>query len=207
MLYFRVLQYGLSDLPAADGAVRARLEEELRHGSLAGMHARLMRVDPRAAARIHPHDTQRIQRALEVYEVSGVPLSDLLDMPQSTAFPYHALKVAMLPADRAELHRRIEARFNAMLAQGFIAEVERRRSRDDLHLGLPALRAVGYRQVWQYLDGGMSHDQMVERGIFATRQFANRQLTWLRSVHDVVKFDISGNIFSKVLKHLTDTLT
>ncbi len=211
MLYFRALQYGLSDLPAADDAVRARLEAELQHSGLASMHARLTQVDPRAAARIHPHDTQRIQRALEVYDVSGVSLSDLLDVPQSdmsrrSVFPYRAIKIAVLPEDRAELHRRIEARFNAMLTQGFIEEVERLHSRGDLHLGLPALRAVGYRQVWRYLEGEMSYDQMMERGIFATRQFAKRQLTWLRSAHDTVKFDISANIFDKVLKHLEDTL-
>ncbi len=214
MLYFRALQYGLTDLPAADETVRAQLEDELQRNGLASLHARLAQVDPRAAARIHPHDTQRIQRALEVYDVSGVSLSDLIDAPQTSdgltmepgAFPYHAVKIAVVPDDRAELHRRIEARFKAMLTQGFIGEVERLHHRGDLHIGLPALRAVGYRQVWCHLQGEMSYDQMVERGIFATRQFAKRQLTWLRSAHDTIKFDISGNIFGKVLKHLTTTL-
>lgn len=214
MLYFRALQYGLSDLPAADEAVRARLEDELQRDGLASLHARLTQVDPRAAARIHPHDTQRIQRALEVYDVSGMSLSDLIDVPQTSAglaiepsvFPYRAVKVAVLPDDRAELHRRIEVRFKAMLMQGFVDEVGRLHRRGDLHIGLPALRAVGYRQVWCHLEGEMSYDQMVERGIFATRQFAKRQLTWLRSAHDTVKFDISGNIFDKVLKHLVTTL-
>ena len=211
MLYFRALQYGLSDLPAANNEVRTQLEAELQRSGLAGMHARLTQVDPRAGARIHPHDTQRIQRALEVYDVSGVSLSDLLDIPQgniflSSIFPYRAIKIAILPEDRAELHRRIETRFNAMLTQGFIQEVAQLHSRGDLHLGLPALRAVGYRQVWHYLDGETGYNPMVERGIFATRQFAKRQLTWLRSTHDTTKFDISGNIFDKVLKHLADAL-
>lgn len=206
MLYFRALEYGLSDLPAADDEVRARLEVELQHNGLAHLHARLAQVDPRAAARIHPHDTQRIQRALEVYDVSGMSLSDLLDKPQGILFPYRAIKIAVLPEDRAELHRRIEVRFHAMLAQGFVDEVARLRSRGDLHPGLPALRAVGYRQMWRYLEGEISYDHMVEQGIFATRQFAKRQLTWLRSAHDTTRFDISENIFDKALKHLIDTL-
>ena len=214
MLYFRALQYGLSDLPAANVAVRERLENELQRNGLASLHARLAQIDPRAAARIHPHDTQRIQRALEVYDVSGVSLSDLIDTHSTRdglameprGFPYCAIKIAIVPDDRAELHRRIEARFRAMLTQGFVDEVERLRGRGDLHVGLPALRAVGYRQVWSHLQGEMSYDQMVERGIFATRQLAKRQLTWLRSAHSTVKFDISGNIFEKVLKHLAATL-
>ncbi len=211
MLYFRALQYGLSDLPAADDTVRAQLEDEMQRNGLAGLHARLAQVDPRAAARIHPHDTQRIQRALEVYDVGGVSLSDLVDTPQSNAsdarlFPYRVVKIAIVPEDRAGLHHRIETRFKAMLAQGFVAEVERLRGRGDLHAGLPALRAVGYRQVWGYLHGEMGYDEMVERGIFATRQFAKRQLTWLRSTQDTSKFDISENISDKILKHLVTAL-
>ncbi len=221
MLYFRALQYGLSDLPAADETVRSRLQDELQRNGLASLHARLALIDPRAAARIHPHDTQRIQRALEVYDVSGVSLSDLiasqtsdeLIMEPSTlrampriVFPYCAIKIVIFPNDRAELHRRIEVRFKAMLTHGLIGEVETLRRRGDLHMDLPALRAVGYRQVWNYLEGEMSYDQLKERGIFVTRQFAKRQLTWLRSAHDTIKFDISENIFDKVLKHLGTTL-
>ncbi|MDX1252796.1 MAG: tRNA (adenosine(37)-N6)-dimethylallyltransferase MiaA [Gammaproteobacteria bacterium] len=199
MLYFRALERGLSDLPSADSAVRVRLEEEAGALGWAALHARLAEVDPAAARRIHPNDPQRIQRALEVYELSGVPMSELYGQGAAPRFPYRALKIIISPADRAELHRRIEVRFRAMLDAGFVEEVERLRGRDDLHPDLPSMRAVGYRQVWNYLDGGLSYHEMVEKGIAATRQFAKRQLTWLRAMQDVVWFDSQANILDKVL--------
>lgn len=200
MLYFRTLERGLSDLPSADGTVRARLEEEAGVLGWAALHARLAEVDPAAAKRIHPNDPQRIQRALEVYEVSGRPMSELYGQGAAPHFPYCALKIVVSPADRAELHRRIEARYRAMLGAGFVEEVERLRGRGDLHPDLPSMRAVGYRQVWNYLDGRLSYFEMMEKGVAATRQFAKRQLTWLRAIPDVIWLDGEANILDEVLK-------
>lgn len=180
MLYFRALLGGLSALPAANPELRARLEAEAAQSGWHRLHARLARVDPRAAARIHPNDPQRIQRALEVYELSGIPLSDL--QAQSAVAPgWQAIKLAVAPPQRELLHRRIATRFRAMLETGLIEEVEALRRRGDLTPDLPALRAVGYRQVWDYLAGTLDYTEMTERGIIATRQLAKRQFTWLRS--------------------------
>ncbi len=180
LLYFRALERGLATLPEADPGVRRDLEEELaRHGP-AHLHARLARVDPEAAARIHPNDPQRLQRALEVHRLTGVPMSVLLERrtPEDQGTPLH--RIVVVPADRGVLHERIEARFTAMLEKGLVAEVERLRARDDLGLHRPSMRAVGYRQVWEYLDGAMDHATMVRRAQAATRSYARRQLTWLR---------------------------
>ena len=187
-LYFRALQYGLSDLPEADPALRAQLAEEARVLGWTALHARLAQLDPTAAARIRASDTQRIQRALEVIALSGKPLSMQQGvLPQR--FQYRVLKLALIPGDRAALHAGIARRMDAMLGLGFLAEVERLRERGDLHMDLPALRAVGYRQAWQHLHGQFDADQMRERAIFATRQLAKRQLTWLRSELDARAFD------------------
>ncbi|MCC7220427.1 MAG: tRNA (adenosine(37)-N6)-dimethylallyltransferase MiaA [Candidatus Contendobacter sp.] len=181
LLYFRALERGLADLPPADPVLRARLAVEFaEQGSLA-LHARLAQQDPAAAARIHPHDPQRIQRALEVCELAGRSLTELCAEPHNAALPFRIVKLIVAPTDRRVLHERIEERFRAMLAQGLIAEVEKLRARGDLHPDLPALRAVGYRQVWAYLDGKLTDTAMIERAIIATRQFAKRQLTWLRA--------------------------
>jgi tRNA dimethylallyltransferase len=181
MLYFRALERGLAELPSADPALRARLAAELAEQGSAALHARLARLDPTAAARIHPHDPQRIQRALEVHELTGRPLTELCAHPRNEPLPFRIVKLIVAPADRRVLHERIDQRFRMMLARGFIAEVERLRSRGDLDVDKPAMRAVGYRQVWAYLDGALDDAAMVERGIAATRQFAKRQLTWLRA--------------------------
>ena len=178
-LYFRALQYGLSDLPEADPALRARLADEARALGWAALHARLGELDPAAAARIRAGDAQRIQRALEVIALSGKTLSAQQGAPPQR-FGYRVLKLALIPADRAALHARIAARMDAMLAQGFLAEVQRLRARGDLHGDLPAVRAVGYRQAWQHLDGEFDVAQLRDRAIFATRQLAKRQFTWLR---------------------------
>ncbi|MGC4394272.1 tRNA (adenosine(37)-N6)-dimethylallyltransferase MiaA [Hydrogenophaga sp. T2] len=189
MLYFKALLTGLDDLPAADAAVRERLEARARAEGWPALHAELQRVDPVSAARLFPNDAQRIQRALEVFEVSGRPLSAFhtgrAHDPHSPLREEHL--IALEPADRAWLHARIAERFDAMLAAGFVDEVRALRARGDLHPELPAMRCVGYRQAWAALDAAPLPDaaalaELRERGIFATRQLAKRQLTWLRSL-------------------------
>lgn len=193
MLYFRALERGLADLPSADPVVRARLSADLTEYGAAALHARLAQIDPVAAARIHPHDPQRIQRALEVYELTGRPLTELCTGPRNESLPFRIIKLIVVPSDRRILHERIEYRFRTMLEQGFIAEVERLRTRGDLNLDKPALRAVGYRQVWAYLDGALNDAALIEQGIVATRQFAKRQLTWLRAEPAAVWLDSNND--------------
>ena len=180
-LYFRALQQGLSDLPQADPAIRARLSAEAEQIGWPAMHARLAQQDPLAAARIGCNDTQRLQRALEVIELTGRPLSELQRGGATTHFPWRVLKLALLPPDRSTLHERIALRFDTMLAAGFLDEVRALRARGDLHAELPAIRAVGYRQAWEHLDGLTDSAEFRDRAIFATRQLAKRQITWLRS--------------------------
>ncbi|MBK8508076.1 MAG: tRNA (adenosine(37)-N6)-dimethylallyltransferase MiaA [Candidatus Competibacteraceae bacterium] len=191
MLYFRTLEHGLAELPPADAAVRARLAAEWVEQGGARLHARLARLDPAAAARIHPRDPQRLQRALEVCELSGRPLTELYAGSRAESLPFRMVKLIVAPAERRVLHQRIERRFQQMLEQGFIAEVERLRARGDL-LNKPSMRAVGYRQVWSYLDGGSDYARMVERSVVATRQFAKRQLTWLRAETQATWLDSAG---------------
>lgn len=169
------------------------------------MHARLARLDPAAAARIHPHDPQRIQRALEVYELTGRPLTELWAQRRNESLPFRTVKLIVAPAERRVLHERIERRFNMMLEQGFVAEVERLRARSDLDPDLPSMRAVGYRQVWAYLDGALDRAAMVERGIVATRQFAKRQLTWLRAESQSIRLDSDENrVLDRAVAHLRE---
>lgn len=182
MLYFKVLKDGLADLPVADEAVRARISEEARLHGWPAIHQQLAAVDPVTAERLKPTDSQRLQRALEVYYLSGVPLSVLHQQQQHEALPYNLLQFALMPKDRSILHQRIERRFDQMLAQGFIEEVRALKARTDLHPELPAIRSVGYRQVWDYLEGLYSYEDMRFRAIVATRQLAKRQYTWLRSL-------------------------
>jgi tRNA dimethylallyltransferase len=188
-LYFRALQLGLSDLPEADPATRAQLGAEAARSGWPAMHARLAQIDPVAAGRIDSNDTQRLQRALEVFELTGRPLSELQRGGAGAAFPWRALKIALLPADRQLLHQRIAQRFDAMLAEGFLDEVRALRARGDLDADLPAIRAVGYRQAWEHLDGRSDAAQFRDRAIFATRQLAKRQITWLRSDHGARLFE------------------
>lgn len=182
-LYFRALMRGFSDLPAADAEQRELLQTELERDGLSALHARLARQDPLAASRIRASDTQRVLRALEVMALSGRPLSEL-QQGRVEPSPYRLLKLALVPVERAPLHARIAERFDAMLAGGLIEEVQSLRARGNLHADLPALRAVGYRQVWQYLDGAFSRTELRDRGIFATRQLAKRQITMLRAEID-----------------------
>lgn len=178
MLYFRALAQGIGPMPPADRDIREALVAETRSRGLAALHAELAGVDPAAAERIHPHDPQRIQRALEVWRLTGRPISAWQAARQPLAMP--VLRLAVAPADRERLHRRIDRRFRAMIAAGLIEEVEALRRRPGIHADLPSMRAVGYRQVWQYLDGEIGYEEMGERAIIATRQLAKRQLTWLR---------------------------
>lgn len=203
LLYFRALELGLSNMPPADPEVRAMLEQQALQLGWTAMHARLQQVDPESAARIHANDPQRIQRALEVYELSGRPLSSFHARGRATALPYRVAKLVLAPADRALLQRRIEQRFKAMLAAGFADEVRRLFRRSDLGPELPALRAVGYRQAWAWLEGRVSYEEMVNQAIVATRQYAKRQLTWLRSEEDTYRFDAEAlDVAQEVARHL-----
>lgn len=189
MLYFRALQQGLSEMPSADAAIREKLREECERDGLAKMHERLAEIDPVAAKRIHPNDSQRIQRALEVYLISGENLTTFQEKSGDTSHEFNFINIAIAPNDRAILHERIAKRFSMMLEEGLIDEVKKLFAREDLTLDTPAIRSVGYRQVWEYLQGKLTLDEMRERGIIATRQLAKRQLTWLRALTDVSWFD------------------
>jgi tRNA dimethylallyltransferase len=188
-LYFRALQRGLSSLPEADAEIRAQLTEEAAVIGWNGMHRRLAELDPSAAERIKPNDAQRIQRALEVIALTGHPLSAQQQGGRGQSFPWRVLKLALLPDDRAPLHARIAQRFEAMLEHGLLDEVRSLRQRGDLRPDLPAIRAVGYRQTWEHMDGTYDMAGLRDKGIFATRQLAKRQITWLRSELDARVLD------------------
>jgi tRNA dimethylallyltransferase len=185
MLYFRALQRGLAELPEADPALRAELDEAAARDGWPALHAELARVDPIAAARIQPGDSQRVQRALEVWRLSGTPLSELQAAGPRPPEGWDFLKLGLAPASRPELHAAIERRFHAMMAAGFLAEVERLHGRGDLHPGLPSIRAVGYRQLWVHVAGECELASAVENAITATRRLAKRQMTWLRAEPDL----------------------
>ncbi len=204
MLYFRALEQGLSELPSADTEVRARLEAEAQERGWAALHERLLKVDPVAAARIHPNDPQRIQRALEVYEITGTPMTELFRRSADTTAPLSFLKIVLAADDRALLHERIRQRFEVMLEQGFLDEVRALHARGDLHPELPSMRAVGYRQAWAHLDGNLSATEWVERAIVATRQYAKRQFTWLRSERNTCRVDPSLRDAAAVIRMLID---
>jgi tRNA dimethylallyltransferase len=189
MLYFNALSGGLAELPKADPILRAKLDDELRLLGKLALHQRLAQIDPIAAARIHPNDPQRIQRALEVYELTGKPLSAFFTAAQQVAMPYRAIKLIVAPKERLSLHAIIAQRFEQMLQQGLIAEVENLKQRGDLNEAKPSIRAVGYRQVWAYLNGEYSKPVMIEKGIAATRQLAKRQFTWLRRETEAVRLE------------------
>ncbi len=207
MLYFRALEQGLADLPAADEQVRTHLDAEIEQHGLAAMHQRLQQIDPDSAARIHPNDPQRIQRALEVYEISGKTMTELHAEAAKDRLPYRMAKIIVAPEDRSILHQRIEKRFNLMIEKGFVDEVVELRQRGDLSLSLPSMRAVGYRQVWEYLDGQYGYDEMLQKGIVATRQFAKRQLTWLRAEQRAVWLEgESPDLLEQTLKYINSSL-
>ncbi|MDR3480587.1 MAG: tRNA (adenosine(37)-N6)-dimethylallyltransferase MiaA [Burkholderiaceae bacterium] len=206
MLYFKALRDGLDDLPQADPALRARLDAEAAEIGSPAMHTKLAALDPATAARLQPNDAQRIQRALEIIELTGQPMSALLLNKPKAELPFATLPIALEPSDRGVLHARIATRFDAMLDDrnhDLITEVEQLRKRGDLHLGLPSMRCVGYRQAWEYLDGAYNRKELREKGIAATRQLAKRQLTWLRSmperqIIDCLDADAATQILQKI---------
>jgi tRNA dimethylallyltransferase len=189
MLYFRELLCGVAELPKADPGIRALLDQKAEKIGLSALHAELAVIDPEAAARIKPQDPQRIQRALEVFLITGQKISDL-QKNRVVLLPEHkVIQIALIPQDRAWLHQRIAKRFETMLAEGFLAEVERLKKRGDLTKDMPSMRVVGYRQAWEYLEGEIDFATMTEKAVAATRQLAKRQLTWLRSWKNAVVFD------------------
>ena len=213
MLYYKALLEGLADMPAADSEVRAELERLASEQGLAELHRLLTKVDPESAARIHSNDPQRLVRALEVYRVSGLSMTEHRarqrlqkaagGTPDAGVLPYTVAQMAIAPAQRQVLHRRIEQRFVQMVEHGLVEEVEALRGRGDLNAELPSMRAVGYRQVWSYLDGNCSRDEMVQRGIIATRQLAKRQLTWLRGWEGIHWLETSAcDNLPRALKYL-----
>ena len=193
MLYAKALLEGLSPLPEADAEVRAELEAQAARIGWPAMHAELAKVDAASAARLKPNDSQRVQRALEVHRLTGEPMSALQTRGQlPSAFAFRALKIGLIPSDRALLHQRIALRFDAMLAAGLVEEVRKLRSSYALHADLPSMRCVGYRQAWQFIDGEIDQTALRETGIAATRQLAKRQMTWLRGMTAVETFDCLG---------------
>ncbi|MBL8516854.1 MAG: tRNA (adenosine(37)-N6)-dimethylallyltransferase MiaA [Betaproteobacteria bacterium] len=189
LLYVKALEDGLSNLPEADANIRKGLEGEAARRGWPAMHAELARLDPVTAARLKPNDSQRIQRALEVFRITGKPMSALQGARSGRAAPFDALKLALIPSDRAQLHVRIAARFDQMLARGLVDELRDLQSRFALQAHLPAMRCVGYRQAWEFLAGEIDAKALRERGVAATRQLAKRQHTWLRSMSDADTLD------------------
>jgi tRNA dimethylallyltransferase len=207
MLYFKALAEGLSDLPQADAGVRAALDAEAAARGWPALHEELARVDPETAARLARSDAQRIQRALEVFRLTGTPMSRLLASGRSPARPAPLLAIALAPADRAVLHARIATRFDSMLSSGLVDELRALRQRFALHPLLPSMRCVGYRQAWEHLDGRYGARELRDRGIFATRQLAKRQLTWLRSWQRALVFDsLDTRLHGRVLETVRQAL-
>ena len=210
MLYYKALTDGLAAMPSADLQVREALEQQAAAEGWPALHAELQQVDPVSAARIHPNDPQRLLRALEVWRSSGKTMTayraqQTLEKQQlnGSHLPYNVATFAIAPQQRSVLHERIAQRFHSMLEQGFMTEVEALRQRGDLHVDLPSVRAVGYRQAWAYLDGDYAYDEMIERGIIATRQLAKRQFTWLRSWREIEWLDsLSNEKMGQALKKL-----
>ncbi|MDP1665675.1 MAG: tRNA (adenosine(37)-N6)-dimethylallyltransferase MiaA [Methylobacter sp.] len=207
MLYFNVLNSGLAVLPEADPVIRAKLDQDLERLGKEVLHRRLAEIDPESAARIHPNDPQRVQRALEVYEISGKPLTSFFTAAQAQDIPYQKIKLVVAPQDRVILHDMIARRFKQMLEQGFIDEVAALYQRGDLTEKMPSIRAVGYRQAWSYLQGEYDLETMTEKAIIATRQLAKRQFTWLRREMDATNFQTGQtDLLTKVLATVNNKL-
>ncbi|MWN05910.1 tRNA (adenosine(37)-N6)-dimethylallyltransferase MiaA [Gilliamella sp. Pas-s95] len=201
MLYFKALIEGLSPLPAANYEIREQIEEKAHKLGWQAIHEDLKKIDPISAERIHPNDPQRLNRALEVYLISGKSLTELTK-EGGEALPYDIMQFAIMPEDRAQLHDRIEQRFLQMLDNGFEDEVKELKQRSDLHLNLPSMRCVGYRQMWEYLNGDISYDEMVFKGICSTRQLAKRQITWLRGWKQPITWLDSNSITDSAFDHI-----
>ncbi len=192
MLYFKALREGLSPLPQANAQVRAELDELIAQHGIEHLHAELAKVDAETAARLHSTDTQRIQRAMEIYLISGKPMAELIRQQAQDDLPYNVLPIALLPSDRAVLHQRIAARFGQMLQDGLVDELRGLRAKYALHRDMTSMRCVGYRQAWEYLEGEITQAELLDKGIAATRQLAKRQLTWLRGMPDNIELDCLG---------------
>lgn len=202
-LYFRALEHGLAELPEANHQIRAKIEAEAEVDGWQSLHSRLKEIDPEAANRISENDSQRIQRALEVFEITGKTLSSLISAEHKEPFAYPIKKIILSPEDRSVLHDRVKRRFLDMLKTGFVDEVEALFRRGDLSLELPSMRLVGYRQVWRYLNGECSYEEMQDLAIIATRQLAKRQITWCRSEDNAEWHDpYKTGVFSEILKNL-----
>ena len=205
MLYFHALVDGLSPLPAADAAVRQQLSDEAQQLGWPAMHQQLASIDPQAAASIHRNDPQRIQRALEVYRLTGKSRSELFAQAPVQPFSHRPIKIVVAPADRSQLHKRIAQRYKQMLKCGLIEETRSLFERGDLNPQLPAIRAVGYRQVWDHLTGKTDYETMAERAVIATRQLARRQLTWLRKEQHSEWYEATDpRLTDQVMRHLED---
>lgn len=203
MMYFKFLQDGAAQLPSSQASVRDAIMQQGAELGWPQLHAQLAQIDPQAAARLAPNDSQRIARALEVFELSGKTLTAHWQEQEIQPLPYRVVNLAVAPKERSVLHQRIELRFQQMLEQGFLDEVRKLHARPDLHADLPAIRCVGYRQAWDYLDGKYNYTEMVERGIIATRQLAKRQITWLRSWPELYWLDsLDPNLLQSALKIL-----
>lgn len=203
MMYFNALQKGLADMPKADAALRQQIELEAEQNGWAALHEELAAVDPDAAERIHPNDPQRLQRALEVYRLTGKTMTQWWAEQEKVALPFDMINMAVMPKERSVLHERIELRFNQMMEQGFLAEVEGLYHRGDLTIDMPSIRCVGYRQLWQYLEGDDLLEDAIFKGVVASRQLAKRQLTWLRGWEDLMIFDsLSKELTSEALNYI-----
>lgn len=203
MMYFNALQKGLADMPKADAELRQQIEQEAAQQGWAALHAELAAVDPEAAERIHPNDPQRLQRALEVYRLTGKTMTQWWAEQEKVALPFDMINMAVMPKERSVLHERIELRFHQMMEQGFLAEVEALYQRGDLTIDMPSMRCVGYRQLWQYLDGDDLLEDAIFKGVVASRQLAKRQLTWLRGWEDLMIFDsLSHDLVSEALNYI-----
>lgn len=207
MLYVKALREGLADLPDADPALRAAIDQQAAEQGWPALHAELAKMDPQTAARLKPTDAQRIQRAIELTRLTGQTLDNLFAAQEKSALPYNSLMLALIPQDRSELHRRIAQRFDAMIAEGLVNEVEVLRQKYTLHADLPSMRCVGYRQAWEMIEGQIPPAEFRDRGVFATRQLAKRQLTWLKSmpglaVYDPLATDVTTPVLEKVGQHI-----
>lgn len=199
MLYYRALENDLAKLPSADPEIRKNIDQQARELGWEAIHKQLAEIDPEAAARIHPNDPQRIQRALEVYEITGKSLTSLHKAAKHDTLPYKLLKIALIPEDREWLRERAALRFEQMIDQGFLGEVQHLHDRKDLNPDLPSIRCVGYRQAWDYLNKNIDFNEMKNRAIVATRQLAKRQLTWLRSEKEVSRYDAQHYNLSSII--------
>jgi tRNA dimethylallyltransferase len=203
MMYFQALTEGLNDLPEADPVVRLMIDTMAQEQGWPALHARLGKLDPETAARLAPNDSQRVQRALEVYYLTNQPMSQLLKKPKYVYFPYTPIRISLVPGDREVLHMRIAERFDAMMKSGLVEELARLREEYGLEPGMPSMRCVGYRQAWDHLEGRIDVAGLREQGIAATRQLAKRQLTWLRSMENVTEFDcLSEDLADLVLEYV-----